>query len=187
MSVTVEEVHQTVVLVEDTSAGTVVIAEDDGEDLVVEAQIHTVVVEDPAIAVVEVTGGMPGPPGPPGPSGATIEVAGTAGVDLSGHRLVLSGTDGLLVYADPSDPAHIGRRVLLTTGAIMAGDDGSVVGEGEVTEPTWAWTPGAALFLGPNGTLVTAPPVGAAFWVEVGAALGATRIYFDPRTPIRLA
>lgn len=139
---------------------------------------------------VTAIGGVPGPPGPPGPSGEggyAITLERPAHGALSGHRVVVERSDGTWEYADNATADHMHRPPALTTGASADGALCQAVAFGEVDEPSWGWTPGLPLFLGETGVLThTAPVTPAVFLLEVGAALSATRIFFDPKTPIRL-
>ena len=98
------------------------------------------------------------------------------------------------VYADSANAGKIylatnagtGKQALtvgLTTSAIDSAASGSLrVKPGFITNLAWAWTPGAALFLGTGGNLTeTAPNPGVAALRPVGYAKTATEIYFDPR------
>lgn len=153
---------------------------------------ETVVIIEPQVDLVEVIGfgleqvavdtpGLPGPPGPPGSAGAQTLTL-TAAQALSGHRMVVATASGA-VYADPTDPDHADALVGLTTGAALMGDPASVLAAGELTEPSWAWTPGLPLYVTALGLLShTPPPAG---WVQMAAlALTPTRVLLTPRQTI---
>lgn len=120
-----------------------------------------------------------------GPGPRTVTATKTAGMNLSGHRVVRPGPAGTLVYADPLDTAtYANGPWYLTQGAIAVGAEAAVLGEGEITEPSWTWSPGQRLFLGTNGTLSTTPPLAPARMVIVAVASKVDTIYFDPGSPI---
>jgi hypothetical protein len=120
-----------------------------------------------------------------GPGPRTVTVTKTAGANLSGHRVVRPQADGTVVYADPADaPAWGAGPWWLTQGAIMLGASADLLAIGEITEPSWAWTPGARLFLGSAGVLSAIPPPDPTRMVQVAVAQGSTTIWFDPQMPI---
>lgn len=56
---------------------------------------------------------------------------------------------------------------------------------GDVTEPSWSWTPEAPVFLGSNGQLTQAPPDdSAAFTLCVGFAATTTTLVLRFEAPI---
>ena len=126
-----------------------------------------------------------GPQGPPGPSGTnTVLVYGTAGQDLSGHRVVSVNSSGLIVYADPSgtDVAFAG----LTVAAAISGTTVAFVTSGVVEEPSWNWTPGTKLFVGPAGVLSSTAPTSGTSKV-CAVALTPTSINVAPQISIVLS
>lgn len=128
----------------------------------------------------------PGSQGPPGPSGGSL--VRVAGVNLSGHRLVVPRSDGEVIYADNATVAHTSLPIWLTLGAALAGGSVTVVALGEVIEPTWAWTPEGSIYLGANGVLTqTVPSSPARFIEQVAVAETPTSIYFDPKIPITIS
>lgn len=140
---------------------------------------------DPTVlVVVEDSRGPAGTPGAAGDPGGTLHR--NASGALSGHRLVWENPDSTISYADPTDLASAGRPVWLTTNAAADGGDVTVLTEGPFTEPTWSFTPGAALYLGPSGTLTETVPTWPSFLQRVATALTATAVYCDPQPPIRL-
>jgi hypothetical protein len=136
-------------------------------------------ISDGAVAVP-----VPGPAGPPGSGegGAAVVVTGTAGTALSGHRAVVRNTSGAWVYADNQTAGHIGLPIGITTGAAASGDPVSVVMVGELTEPSWSWTPGP-IFLGAAGALTQSVPTSPALFVaQIAAATSGTTVFVD-RSP----
>ncbi|MGW5514253.1 LtfC-like domain-containing protein [Nocardia africana] len=134
-------------------------------------------ISDGAVAVP-----VPGPAGPPGSGegGASVIVTGTAGAALSGHRAVVRNAAGVWVYADNQTPGHIALPIGITTGAASSGTTVKVLMFGEITEPSWSWTPGP-VFLGAGGALTQSVP-GTGFLAQVAAAISGTTVFVD-RSP----
>lgn len=130
----------------------------------------------PTVVEVSVPGiqGPPGPQGPQGPASAqTLNLP--AAHALSGHRAVVATTMGA-AYADPTNPAHQDAVVGITTGAALVGETATIQAVGEMTEPSWSWTPGLPIFVGAGGTLTHTPP--SSGWVQsIATALTAQRIF----------
>lgn len=122
-----------------------------------------------------------GPPGPAGPvGGLATRIAGEA---LGGHRAVTIGVDGRAYLASPVEPQAM-AVFGVTTGAAASGAPVEICCAGEVTEPSWTWTPGP-VWLGANGTLTQVVPITGAL-VQVGTAGGATGLNIAPRVVARL-
>lgn len=116
--------------------------------------------------------GAEGPPGPPGLSGVLLFVAGEA---LGGHRVVRLGGDGKAWLADQSNVLHCLSVLGLTTSAAASGDTAQVVSSGALEEPSWDWTPSAAIFLTGSGLLSHVEPTTGPK-IVVGYAVSPTRI-----------
>ena len=156
---------------------------------------QTVVVKTPGSTVVQstqartvvVTRGIPGPRGPqgiPGPAGgATLVTVGAT--PLSGHTAVALDSGGLLVYADCTNPAHIGAVQGVVGNAYSPGDLVVVQTDFELVHAGWSFSPGP-VFVGASGALVQTLPPGAIFAQVVGYALAPTRIRVDVQPPIVL-
>lgn len=159
------------VVVSVVSSDAVILAASMSETLQVDAA--TVVVE-----VVEV--------GPPGPSGGhTIAFTRVAAADVSGHRVVTPLADGTVAYADSSSPASLNRPMWVTAGAAASGTEVPVVAFGEMTEPSWSWTPGP-VWLGADGALTQDPPTPPMFLQQIGVADTPTSLFVDPQMPISI-
>ena len=126
--------------------------------------------------------GIQGIPGPVG--GATVVTVGAT--PLSGHTAVAMDADGLLIYADCTNPAHIGAVQGVIANAYGAGDPAVVQTDFDLTHAGWAFTTGPVL-VGAGGALVQALPIGAVFAQVIGYALSATRVRIDPQPPIAIA
>ena len=128
-----------------------------------------------------------GPQGPPGRDGAGALTL-TAGVALSGERVVTTDASGLVVYADSATLAHAGRIAGVTKAAAAQGDAVDVQQNGTMTYSGWAWTPGSLLYLGANGAITDAEPTlpSALFSQIIGFAATATKIIISIQEPIIL-
>ena len=128
--------------------------------------------------------GSQGPPGADGDA-ASRTITVTAGETLGGHRAVLLDSSSQARYTDSSSVADAGRVVGLTTGSASAAAAVTIQISGDMTEPSWSWTPGAILYLGANGQLTeTAPSTG--FIQAVAHAVTATKIILEIHQPIML-
>ena len=147
---------------------------------------------DPALEVLDSTQGAEllevAQQGPPGGQGATGAPGGTAvsaiaGQALGGHRAIVLDATGAAFYADCAVPGHFGRLAGVTQGAAITGDSVTVIGSGVMTEPSWAWTADAPVFLGSAGLLTQTVPV-TGFLQIIGIALSATTLFINPREPL---
>jgi len=128
--------------------------------------------------------GPPGIQGIPGPAGgATVVTVGAT--PLSGHTAVAMDADGLLIYADCTNPAHIGAVQGVIANAYGAGDLAVVQTDFDLAHAGWTFATGP-VFVGATGALVQALPMGAVFAQVVGYALAPTRIRIDVQPPIVL-
>lgn len=80
-----------------------------------------------------------------------------AGQQLSMHRAVWVDTDGLVYYASPSTPAGVGIYIT-RTGASEGAPVDIFLPSSQVSEPSWAFTPGQQLWAGANGIVTQAAP-----------------------------
>jgi len=115
--------------------------------------------------------------------GAYTRVTRTAGEALGGHRVVRQGTDGAAYYASNTSDSHKHAVLGVTIGAVNSGDTATIQSYGELTEPSWTWSPGLPIFLSTNGLLTqTAPTSG--FVLILGTAQTATKMFIQIKTPI---
>ena len=149
-------------------------------DVLVEHEVD-VVLEQSEPEEIIITEAVQGPPGPPGGT-ATVVVGASA---ISGHTAVALDAGGLLVYADCTNPAHIGAVQGVVGNAYSPGDLAVVQTDFELVHTGWSFSPGA-VFVGVSGALVQALPVGAVFAQVIGYALAPTRIRVDVQPPIVL-
>ena len=110
------------------------------------------------------------------------------GEPLGGHRVVAADDAGHAIHADPSNVAHAGRILGMTTGAAGLGSQAEIVRAYEMEEPSWAWTLGSPVFLGAAGVLTQVVPEApsATFSLIVGFPITPTRLYIHIREPILL-
>ena len=132
-------------------------------------------------ATAEFSAAYVGPSGAAG--GATLVTVGAA--PISGHTAVALDSGGLLVYADCTNPAHIGAVQGVVGNAYSPGDLAVVQTDFELVHAGWSFSPGAVL-VGLSGALVQTLPPGALFAQVVGFALAPTRIRVDVQPPIVL-
>lgn len=135
------------------------------------------VVETIKLPGLQGVAGPPGATGPQGPAGGS-SFALTAGATLSGHRIVTTDASGNAIYADHSTLAHANAVIGLTLGAASVNASVQVQSAGEVTEPSWTFTPRQTLWLGTNGLIATTAPT-TGFSLVIGYAMTATTIFMS--------
>lgn len=154
-------------------------------DLVTIEEVQILAQEVEVIQIVSVAEqgprGIQGIPGPAG--GATLVTVGAA--PISGHTAVALGADGLLIYADCTNPSHLGAVLGVVANAYGAGEPAVVQTSFDLSHAGWAFTPGP-VFAGAGGAIVQTLPPGAVFAQVLGYALSATRIHIDVQPPIAL-
>ena len=157
----------------------------DTELLIIDDESEIIIEVDTDVEVLEAAAQGPrGPQGIPGPAGgATTVTVGAA--PISGHTAVALDSGGLLVYADCTNPAHIGAVQGVVGNAYSPGDLAVVQTDFDLTHAGWAFATGP-VFVGATGALVQALPMGAVFAQVVGYALAPTRIRIDVQPPIVL-
>ena len=154
-------------------------------DLVVVEEIQVLDQQIEVIEIVEVAEQGPrGPQGIPGPAGGATTVT-VGATPISGHTAVALDSGGLLVYADCTNPAHIGAVQGVVGNAYSPGDQAVVQTDFELVHAGWSFTAGPVL-AGLSGALVQTLPPGALFAQVVGFALAPTRIRVDVQPPIVL-
>lgn len=157
----------------------------DTELLIIDDESEIIIEVDTDVEVLEAAAQGPrGPQGIPGPAGgATTVMVGAA--PISGHTAVALDSGGLLVYADCTNPAHIGAVQGVVGNAYSPGDLAVVQTGFELVHAGWSFSPGP-VFVGASGALVQVLPVGAVFAQVIGYALAPTRIRVDVQPPIVL-
>jgi len=157
----------------------------DTELLIIDDESEIIIEVNTDVEVLEAAAQGPrGPQGIPGPAGgATTVMVGAA--PISGHAAVALGADGLLIYADCTNPAHLGAVLGVVANAYSPGDLAVVQTDFDLTHAGWAFATGP-IFAGAGGALVQALPPGALFAQVLGYALSATRIHIDVQPPIAI-
>ena len=169
------------------SRGTTLVTAPASTVLVTPPATHTAVVVAEKPRHVIVTRGIPGPRGPqgiPGPAGGTMLVT-VGATPLSGHTAVALDSGGLLVYADCTNPAHIGAVQGVIANAYSPGDLAVVQTDFGLVHAGWSFSPGP-VFVGASGALVQVLPAGAVFSQVIGYALTPTLVRVDVQPPIVL-
>ncbi len=157
----------------------------DTELLIIDDESEIIIEVDTDVEVLEAAAQGPrGPQGIPGPAGGATTVM-VGATPISGHTAVALDSGGLLVYADCTNPAHIGAVQGVVGNAYSPGDLAVVQTDFELVHAGWSFSPGAVL-VGLSGALVQALPVGAVFAQVIGYALAPTRIRIDVQPPIVL-
>ena len=157
----------------------------DTELLIIDDESEILIEVDTDVEVLEAAAQGPrGPQGIPGPAGgATLFTVGAA--PISGHTAVALNPSGLLIYADCTNPSHLGAVLGVVANAYGAGDSAVVQTSFDISHAGWSFTAGPVL-AGLSGALVQTLPPGALFAQVVGFALAPTRIRVDVQPPIVL-
>ncbi len=138
---------------------------------------YTIIVEDDDTAVIEVA--TQGPPG-------TGQITGLTSAPVNAFTAVAL-INGLLVPADPTNLAHIGRVVgVATQSTAIVGGEVSYSELGPISGGVF--TPGARHYLGLNGQITTTPKAPGALWAQVlgNGMSGTTDFNINMEQPIIL-
>lgn len=155
----------------------------DTELLIIDDESEIIIEVDTDVEVLEAAAQGPrGPQGIPGPAGGATTVM-VGATPISGHTAVALDSGGLLIYADCTNPAHLGAVLGVVANAYSAGDPAVVQTSFDLSHSGWAFTPGP-VFAGVGGAIVQTLPPGAVFAQVLGYALSATRIHIDVQPPI---
>jgi hypothetical protein len=130
---------------------------------------------------------VPGAQGRPGLNGDAVgtSLSYPANGPISGHHVMRVDGAGRANYADSSTKAHANLVIGISENAAVDGAPVTVKFSGEMTEPTWNWTPALPVFVGPGGVLTQAAPA-SGFLLVVGIAVSATSIVVAIKQPIIL-
>lgn len=144
---------------------------------IVEIDKDTFIVESsPEINVVTV--GEQGPPGSP-----NSFITKTASTAIGGNRVVVLNASEQAIYADNTDVTHVDKVLGISTSAADAGASLQVQTYGEMVESSFAFTPGAQVFVSTNGLMTETPPA-SGFKRGIGFAIAATKLFIDSREPV---
>lgn len=107
---------------------------------------------------------------------------------IVGHRVVRCIDAAEVAYTDVTDANQVFSALGISLNSSAPGDVVNVKTEGEVTEPSWTWTPLMPIFLTANGMMSQTAPTQptAAFVLSVGYALSATTMRVQIGIPIVL-
>lgn len=108
-----------------------------------------------------------------------------AGVDLSGHRMVVLNADNKAIYADNTEPSHTNKVLGMTIGSALTDTAVFVLNRGKLEEPSWNWTLDLPIFLSTSGNLTQTPPT-TGFSLKVGFPITATSAYISIGIPLIL-
>lgn len=105
---------------------------------------------------------------------ADTRIALTAGASVIAYKVVTTDASGLATHASSGQQGHANRVAGIAINSANPGDLVVAQTEGAMDNAGWSWTPGALLYLGLDGAIVTAPQ--GAFYQTVGYAQTTTRI-----------
>lgn len=98
---------------------------------------------------------------------------------LSGHRAVALDENDKAIYADKDIDINV---VGIT---LNSGTEVTIQQSGEITEPSWNWVAGQAVYLGNSGLITQSVPTSGAL-VELGRAITNIKIILSIKSPILL-
>ena len=157
----------------------------DTELLIIDDESEIIIEVDTDVEVLEAAAQGPhSPQDIPGPAGGATTVT-VGATPISGHTAVALDSGGLLVYADCTNPAHIGAVQGVVGNAYSPGDLAVVQTDFELVHAGWSFAPDPVL-AGLSGALVQTLPPGALFAQVIGYALAPTRVRIDVQPPIVL-
>lgn len=127
-----------------------------------------------------VTAGTQGPEGPQGPAGAggASSFSKTAGGSITIYKMLAVQNTGDVVHADKDTASDEDRLVGIALGNATIGNPVNVQNTGEVTNALWAWSVGAPIYLGVNGSLTQTKPT-SGFVLRIGLPSGTDRMVLD--------
>lgn len=144
--------------------------------------------EVPARVTPLVLRGQPGPQGERGPPGGGAASEFSSAGTLGGLRVVVNAGDGL-VHADSTDEQH-GLQIVGVSlnSAVAPGDSVQVQQIGSLTDPSFNFTPGQPVYVGPAGVLTQVPPSGPeqAWQTIVGHATDQNTVFLNIQDPVFL-
>jgi hypothetical protein len=86
--------------------------------------------------------------------------------------------------ADSANSAHYNRVMGIVNAAVLSGNIGTVIMEGEITNPSWAWSPNSKLFL--NGTVLSVSVPTSGFAQMIAVAKTTQTVITRLETPVIL-
>lgn len=106
-----------------------------------------------------------------------------AGSNLNGHIAVSTNSFGKVIAPTLIEDTTVILGII--TSAYSADDVVSVQITGTITEPSWNWTLGLPIFVGPNGTLTQTPPSTGVLQI-IAYPILSNRILIDKQQPITI-
>lgn len=111
-----------------------------------------------------------------------------AGEALSALRAVrFDAATGRVLYCRPPELEARLPLGITTSAAASIGDEITVRRDGELTDGSWTWTPGAPVLLAANGVLTQSQPALQTFMVVLGVAMTSTTIVIDIQPALFIA
>lgn len=116
--------------------------------------------------------------------GSYVAQTQIASESIGGHIVVYMSPTGVAIAS--SSVVNTANKILgLTSGSVVNGQPVEVVTSGTITEPSWSWTVGDAVYVSTNGTLTQTVPT-SGYILQVGIATNPTTINIDLKLPIIL-
>lgn len=156
-------------------------SESSASTAVVTESTDTVCVTDNNQSILVLSYGGQGPQGIQGESSNTIPMI--AGSNLNGHIAVSTNSFGKVIAPTLIEDTTVILGII--TSAYSADDVVSVQITGTITEPSWNWTLGLPIFVGPNGTLTQTPPSTGVLQI-IAYPILSNRILIDKQQPITI-
>ena len=150
------------------------------ENVAVASNISVDIVQEGALSLDFITGGVKGDKGDPG----GVTTTKVSGQPLGGQRVVILANDGFLYYASSFTENHCNKVLGITTAAFTSGANTTIQLMDVMEESSWNWTPDLPIFLGDNGLLTQNEDATGIFILQIGVALTATKIYIDKQFPL---
>ena len=118
------------------------------------------------------------------PNSGAASLSFLAGTAVTGHRALMFDGSGHVVPADPTSLTYNFVGVSLQAAAAGQPVLVAVIGQ-QVTEPSWSWMPGVALFVAAGGVITPGAPSSGVVQ-QIGQALTVTSMLVQPFAPITL-
>lgn len=178
MTDTVIVSNETQTLLSEKETVTVLTNSSGGSTSVVVTQHDSVIVTEEQVTNVMTIGVQ----GPSGPKGDTVLVSAISpkptGEPVPAFRAVILDEAGIAFLADHTNLDHMNAVYGVTLESAVQGEPVGIQAFGEVSNPTWNWTPRALIFLGLDGEL-TQDTIDSGFLLPVGRAISGTLMFVN--------
>ena len=114
-----------------------------------------------------------------------VSISFICGQDIAKNRVCVVIND-VLYYADKDNVNHIGLTKYFSTSAGLSGSSINVIEEGQIVDVAFTFTANTSYFLLNTGNIGEASSISSGFLQKIGVAESSTKIYFDPKIPIKL-